>query len=230
MYECFVFDEYEAVSDSVYEELLMLMPEGRKKKARTYRRRRDRISCVMAFCLLEYALVSESPRLLGRHMSLGEWLSDNRLSLAHNSFGKPYLKEYPQIHFNLSHCDRGCACVLADSEAGVDIQDGRSITRAMMCRVCHPDELAYLAAADNPTKEFIRLWAMKEAWVKMEGTGISVPLNQVDTMTLGDRIRVLECDKYILTTVKRSETNEDVNIQHIRKEQAISFIRTASDH
>ena len=36
--------------------------------------------------------------------------------------GKPFLKDYPSIHFNLSHCPGAALCVIAPAPVGCDIE------------------------------------------------------------------------------------------------------------
>ena len=38
------------------------------------------------------------------------------------SHGKPYIIGYEQVHFNISHSDNICICVVDDMPIGIDIQ------------------------------------------------------------------------------------------------------------
>lgn len=42
--------------------------------------------------------------------------------LSSGQHGKPYLRDYPGIHFNISHCEGLVACAFSDTETGVDVE------------------------------------------------------------------------------------------------------------
>lgn len=102
--------------------------------------------------------------------------------------GKPSLTEYPEIRFNLSHCDGLAVCLFSAYECGADCESIRRCKSRVAKRVCTPQELAALDAAENPDLLFTRLWTLKEAYVKAIGIGISYPLHEVGFAFAGDRI------------------------------------------
>lgn len=42
-------------------------------------------------------------------------------NFTYTGHGKPYLLNYPDVHFNISHSGEYVACAVADSPVGVDI-------------------------------------------------------------------------------------------------------------
>ena len=46
----------------------------------------------------------------------------NRDRLSYGQHGKPYLRNHPEIHFNISHCEGLAVCVFSDTETGVDVE------------------------------------------------------------------------------------------------------------
>jgi 4'-phosphopantetheinyl transferase len=86
--------------------------------------------------------------------------------------GKPYLRDHPRIFFNLSHCRLGAACVISEEENGIDMQDVRPFSLRAARRVCTQAELAQIKAAPQPDRLFCKLWAVKEAFVKLRGGSI----------------------------------------------------------
>lgn len=87
--------------------------------------------------------------------------------------GKPYLKEHPEIHFNLSHCSRAAMCVVADHPVGCDIETVPDELDMELCRYCFTEEeVASILASDTPTLTFTTLWTQKEALLKLTGTGL----------------------------------------------------------
>lgn len=100
-------------------------------------------------------------------------------SIEYAEGGKPYIKNYPELHFNLSHCRRYVAVAIHSSPVGVDIECRRKVSQSLIRRVCSEDEQQSIAAAQDPDMEFLRLWTCKEAYLKYTGTGIVEPLNGI---------------------------------------------------
>lgn len=86
--------------------------------------------------------------------------------------GKPFLFNYPDVHFNMSHCKNAVAVAIHDAPVGIDVECKRNISRAVMERVCCPQELAMIDAAADAESEFLRVWTQKEALLKCTGAGI----------------------------------------------------------
>ena len=68
----------------------------------------------MSHCLLQAGLMKE------HHLSLG------RTEIIKNAWGKPLLKDRPDINFNISHCRGGVALAISTSRTGIDIEKVRS--------------------------------------------------------------------------------------------------------
>ncbi len=93
-------------------------------------------------------------------------------SLEKGPYGKPYLAEYPEIHFNISHSGEWAVCALASMPCGVDIQERRSIrSRRMVERTMNAREQRQIQEAEDGTGEFIKLWTYKESCIKLSGEG-----------------------------------------------------------
>lgn len=94
-------------------------------------------------------------------------------SLKKGPYGKPYLTEYPEIHFNISHSGGWAVCALASMPCGVDIQERRPIrSRRMVERTMNAREQRQILEAEDGTGEFIRLWTYKESCIKLSGEGL----------------------------------------------------------
>lgn len=90
--------------------------------------------------------------------------------------GKPYLKGRSDLYFSLSHSERYVVCAVSDSEIGVDIEPVSPIRPAVMHRCFTPEEQAWIG---NDPERFTRLWTMKEAYMKLTGSGLSVPAKNI---------------------------------------------------
>ena len=112
------------------------------------------------------------------------WGWDALPAMERSPDGKPFFPDFPHHHFNLSHSGSFALCALDDAPIGVDIQSVKDNWReGLPKRVCAPAELEWLDAQSDYWAAFALIWALKEARVKYEGTGlrpgvreISVPL------------------------------------------------------
>lgn len=93
--------------------------------------------------------------------------------LGKGPYGKPYLTEYPEIHFNISHSGGWAVCALASMPCGVDIQERRPIrSRRMVERTMNAREQRQILESEDSIGEFIKLWTYKESCIKLSGEGL----------------------------------------------------------
>ncbi len=140
------------------EEILTLLPYWRRQKALSYRLPIDRFLCAKSFLMLEQMLLTNYGLNKCPEFSYGE-------------NGKPYLKEYPEVFFNISHCRKGIACAVCDCPVGIDIeviQPGGEIRDLVLNR----EENAVVEMSETPEVEFTRIWTRKESFLKLTGEGI----------------------------------------------------------
>lgn len=96
--------------------------------------------------------------------------------------GKPYLADYPELAFNLSHSDDNMAVAVAKNcQLGVDIEQckPRPSLVDLVHRCFSKSEAAYWfeLPEDHKTQAFYQFWTRKEAFVKATGLGIAVGLS-----------------------------------------------------
>ena len=85
--------------------------------------------------------------------------------------GKPYFKEYPWLHFSISHSGEYWLCAISQQELGLDVERIRTVDAVKLSRrFFHPKEHDYLRA--HP-EDFFLLWTAKESYVKYTGRGIA---------------------------------------------------------
>ena len=119
--------------------------------------------------------------------------------------GKPFLQNYPDLHFNMSHCKKAVAVALHNAEVGIDVECRRAVSHALMERVCSVGEQEIIRMAADPELEFIRLWTRKEALLKCMGVGIREDLRNVISYYIDYNIiteYISEIDGYLSVCVK----------------------------
>lgn len=104
---------------------------------------------------------------------------DNLPTIRRNEHGKPFFADHPQLHFNLSHSGTFALCALDDSPVGVDIEVIRPHHPRLAERICSPTELAWVTAQPDSHRALLSLWTKKEARVKQDGRGLTVPLREI---------------------------------------------------
>jgi 4'-phosphopantetheinyl transferase len=100
--------------------------------------------------------------------------------------GKPEIDPslgVPWLRFNLSHTRGLVACALARrDDLGLDVEDlsRREASPGLAERHFAPAEVALLAAAPPAARHetFLRIWTLKEAFVKATGDGIGLGLDR----------------------------------------------------
>lgn len=109
-------------------------------------------------------------------------VSPHKLSLSLADKGKPYLTDFPGIHFNLSHAGEMAVLAVADVPIGIDVEwiKVKQDCLALARRFFHYDEVKYLEGLPSHKllNSFFGIWVAKEAFVKALGEGISFGLNK----------------------------------------------------
>lgn len=109
--------------------------------------------------------------------------SPEKISIKKAAQGKPYLADYPELAFNLSHsADRVLIAMSWSCQLGVDIElcKPRINVSGLVNKCFSEEEIAHWNQLPETQKnqEFYRYWTRKEAFVKATGHGITLGLNQ----------------------------------------------------
>lgn len=96
--------------------------------------------------------------------------------------GKPFLREKPDVHFNLSHAQGITACLVSDRQCGIDCESVREYRPKVMSRAFSGNEqqLVENSAPEQRDLLFFRLWTLKESYVKALGTGLAFPMKEAE--------------------------------------------------
>lgn len=179
----YIYNNPQAVTQKEWEKDFLMLPSWRQKKVLKYRFLLDRVLCTKAFLLLKHGMeecygISQIPEF-----SYGE-------------NGKPFFKEYPHIHFNMSHTKRGVMCVVDNVAVGCDIEDIPDNLDRDLCDYCfNKKETEQILQASQPTVQFTRLWTLKETVLKLTGEGINDNLPSLLTPELMGKVEynTVEC-------------------------------------
>jgi 4'-phosphopantetheinyl transferase len=154
------------------ESALPLLSEQRRKQVLRFKYELGRKTCAMAYILLRRAL----------HEEYG---IDEAPMFEYGEHGKPYIVGHPDIHFNVSHCRQAVVCAVSDQPVGIDVESIREYKDSLVHYTMNEEEVSQIEHAERPDVEFIRLWTMKEAVLKLSGDGIS---NDLKTVLTGNEV------------------------------------------
>lgn len=146
---------------------LQLVPPDVKAKAQRFRNWQDVHSCLFGRLLLLRAL---------REWGGAPYRLEDVKTDAHQ---RPYLDD--AVDFNITHSEELTVCALsAVTRLGVDVEKIRPINLAPLQEQCSPDEWQQLAESGQRLTRFYELWTQKEAAVKADGRGVTLPLKHVN--------------------------------------------------
>lgn len=156
---------------NIYSDIAPLLPDFRRKKAERIIPARERAVSALSFVLLCHALSMEYS---GCFSSADAYEIGHCISFSYGRNGKPYLEApYEYIFFNISHCKTAIACAVAPFELGLDIQDIRKPSPALLKRMPY--------AMDE--YDFSSFWSRYEAYTKLTGDGIVKSLSDCEYMS-----------------------------------------------
>jgi 4'-phosphopantetheinyl transferase len=153
--------------------MLAILDEEERARAARFLREADRRAFIAAHALLR-AMLSRVAGTAPR-----EW------RFITGSHGKPHIHPelgHPGLEFNLSHTSGAVACGIASGcPIGIDIEDEDRADSHLDIADAYfaPSERARLHAAPAAERPalFLRLWTLKEAYIKAQGRGLSMALD-----------------------------------------------------
>lgn len=125
----------------------------------------------------------------------------DKYELIYNEYGKPFLKDN-NLFFNISHDNNLVVIAISDKNIGIDIEY-LTYNRFVLKKCFNEKEQHKVNDKVNKEKEFTKIWVMKEAYVKMKGTGIITDLKDIDTTKIKN-IDIIDNEEYIIAICKDS--------------------------
>ena len=118
---------------------------------------------------------------LGVELLLKKALADagmdyDKTEIIYGENGKPYIKGNG-LFYSLSHSGTLAVCAVSDSEIGVDAEQISRADFKIAKRIFTDREIAFI---DGSAEKFIRLWTLKESYMKYCGSGLSVAPRDIE--------------------------------------------------
>jgi 4'-phosphopantetheinyl transferase len=150
------------VSELDYDQLHGSVSQARIIRSSKYIHQRDKKLCIGVEILLNYLL---------KKIGLDNPIFDS------DEYGKPYIKNYSDVHFNLTHSQNYVACAISDSPVGVDIEHIHDVDLELAKKYFQDQEYEYVKNNQH-NNAFFELWVLKESYMKMTGLGFGLGLDE----------------------------------------------------
>lgn len=179
MTNIYTFNTVVLDDDTLYEEYVKDVSPFRRQKIESLRLRRDKNLSLGA--------------AIATDLGLREYgLRERDMRQSKNQYGKPYFKDYPEIHFNVSHSGTMALAVFSDKPVGCDIEKMREANFKVAERFFCRSENQYIRSQSDPDLAFWRLWTLKESFLKALGTGIGIPMDSFLINVKDDKATVIQ--------------------------------------
>lgn len=143
------------------------LTKERNEQLHKYRMEADKKRCFGAGLLLYYVFFQYG-------------IKPDQVVFQKTKDGKPYFREYPWLHFNLSHAGNYVAAVFDEKEVGIDVEKNDRCNLKVAERFFQQKELEYLTEEkdlERRQERFGLLWTRKESYIKATGYGMRQELN-----------------------------------------------------
>lgn len=169
-----------------YNRLLMHVSTDKQTRIPRFYREEDRIRGLMAEILARSIIIHKTG------------LRNHEIEFYTNDYGKPFLKNRDDLHFNLSHSGSWVVCAVDNLPLGIDVEKIQPIDLDISKNYFSPDEHQDLLAKEDKYAYFFTLWSLKESYIKMVGKGLSLPLNSFSIKFCNPNdIRIKEEDRLL---------------------------------
>jgi 4'-phosphopantetheinyl transferase len=151
------------------DDLLPFLSRGKREKIIRFLHRDDALRSLLGEWMIR-TLVRERLGLRG-----------NEIVIETDAFGKPYLSNRGDFHFNIAHSGNWVVCAIAEHPVGIDVEKMRPIEEDVVISVLTKEEHdEYLSKSGcERLGYFYEMWTLKESIVKAAGMGLSLPLDEV---------------------------------------------------
>ena len=145
--------------------------------------------------------------------ALGDYgLNEKELEYGFSENGKPYLLDYPEICFNLSHSHSRVMCAISkDIKLGCDVELVRSGKEKVAKRFFTEYEnkkISEAADEEERARRFFEIWTLKESFIKCTGEGIARPMD-------GFEFRKRNGIYKVYIAEEKSESNDEKTIENV---------------
>nr|WP_179884222.1 4'-phosphopantetheinyl transferase superfamily protein [Bacillus toyonensis] len=107
-------------------------------------------------------------------------INNEEIKFIYHEYGKPFVENFSDFYFNVSHSGEWVACTTANFNVGIDIEKVSEIEAFKLAKEFFSAEEFYDISNMNSDEQincFYDLWTLKESYIKTIGKGLYIPLN-----------------------------------------------------
>lgn len=165
---------------------LPVLPQNYREKIIRFRNWKDAQLSLLGRLLLEHGIKTKFPEY------------SDMLEIDYTSFNKPYFRHH-DLKFNISHSKDMAICVLSDGvETGIDIEENVPVNINDFKQYMTPFEWWEVTNATAKEDAFYKYWTKKEAVIKADGRGLSIPLKSFE---IKNEVAQIEDNSYALKEI-----------------------------
>ena len=106
--------------------------------------------------------------------------------------GKPYFPDSP-LHFSITHTRHHAFCAVSENPVGIDAEEtDRKVKPGLAEKILSPSEKERSLREKDSRQALLRFWVLKEAYLKMTGTGLTGYPDDTDFDPADPRIRITD--------------------------------------
>ena len=181
MIKVFTFNAALLDDNSVFDEYAAKVSPYRLGKISSLKFKRDKMLSLAASIAIDKGLCEYG-------------LCEKDMIYEKNKYGKPYFARFPDIHFSVSHSGNMAVAAFSEKEIGCDVEKLREADIKIAERFFRPEEKQYISSHRDQNFAFLRLWTLKESFLKALGTGISRPLDSFYISIADDKAKNLKTE------------------------------------
>ncbi|PFJ51519.1 4'-phosphopantetheinyl transferase family protein [Bacillus thuringiensis] len=156
------------ISEDKLNELCLLIDSEKKYRVEKFINKKDKIRTLIGEILIRTIIFEK--------FKIGnEYIRFNK-----NQYGKPYLKDYRNFNFNISHSGEYVLCAVDNKPIGIDVEKVKYIEyKEISKNFFTTKEFNHITNQDLKFQldGFYEMWTLKESYIKCCGQGLSMPLN-----------------------------------------------------
>lgn len=159
--------KHNKINEYPYRNLMSLLHRDKQEKISKFLRYEDSLRALLADLLIR-KIIQDDLGIMNKDIIFGT-----------NDYGKPYLKNDIDFHFNISHAENWVVCATSKHIVGIDVEYVKPIDFEIAKNYFSKDEYRDLLACefDRRLLFFYDLWTLKESYIKAVGKGLSIPLD-----------------------------------------------------
>ena len=213
----------DSIEESRYPQLIPLVSRNRQNKIKSYLFDTDKKLSLYSEILLRVIIVKTF------HIDNASVFFDK------NAYGKPYLKNNKNFHFNISHTKGLIVIAISNSPIGVDVELTRRFDLHIAKRFFTEYEIEYINGdTEKMYQRFFEIWTKKEAYIKHNGKGLTIPLNSFNVLSdnISHKIKSFFYEDYILSVCSenKDQAYDILNVTESEIEQlAIRYLSKTID-